>query len=142
MGRRDKQISQSIVSAVQRRDEDKAQTQLDNSPRLRLWRPLQTLFALYGLLLVRNQPELFKNLRNKTWNLSDEEYRASFKDKDALVSKGDMGYSGSVRFHSSQHDFLDSCIVLCSASLTHAHVEKANRRPLRGRRTDLLQHKG
>jgi hypothetical protein len=89
MGRRDDKISRSIVVAV-RQDDDAV------DDRLRFWKPVKTFFALYGLLLIRVRPELFKNLRTKTWNLSDQEYRASFKDKDALASKGDMGYSGSV----------------------------------------------
>jgi hypothetical protein len=89
MGRRDNQISRSIVVAIQR--DDQAQ---DN--RLRFWKPIRTFFALYGLFLIKIRPELFKNLREKAWNLSDNEYRASFKDKSSLVPKGDMGYSGSV----------------------------------------------
>lgn len=88
MGRRDDQISHSIILAV--RADDKA----DN--RHRFWRPVRKFFALYALFLARFRPELFQKLRDQTWKLSDEEYKSSFKDSDALVSKGDMGYSGSV----------------------------------------------
>jgi hypothetical protein len=88
-GRRDKRISRSIVYAILWDDEaaDK---------RFRIWRPLRTFFRLYGLVLTRQRPELFRNLRVESWNLSDDEYRSSFKDADCLLPKGDMGYSGSV----------------------------------------------
>ncbi|KIW95428.1 uncharacterized protein Z519_04012 [Cladophialophora bantiana CBS 173.52] len=99
MGRhRDNKISRSIVSAIQ--EDNKTQR------RLRLWRPLKTFFALYGLLLIRLRPELFKRLREKICKLSDDEYKASFKDKDALVAKGDMGYSGSTFFNTKDDKFL------------------------------------
>ncbi|KAH0844938.1 putative phosphatidylinositol-4-phosphate 5-kinase core protein [Fonsecaea pedrosoi] len=96
--RRDQKISRSIVFAIQQDDEAEK--------RVRLWRPIKTFFALYGLLLIRLRPELFKRLRNRTWLLSDDEYRASFKDKASLVSKGDMGYSGSTFFNTTDNRFL------------------------------------
>ncbi|KIW32180.1 uncharacterized protein PV07_03741 [Cladophialophora immunda] len=96
--RRDKKISRSIIFAIQQDD--------TSEKRLRLWRPLKTFFALYGLLLIRLRPELFKRLRNQTWHLPDEEYRSSFGYKDSLVSKGDMGYSGSTFFNTKDNRFL------------------------------------
>ncbi|OAP60581.1 hypothetical protein AYL99_05583 [Fonsecaea erecta] len=96
--RRDKKITRSIVRAIQQDDHSER--------RLRLWRPLKTFFALYGLLLIRLRPELFKKLRNKTWNLSDDDYKSSFTDKDSLVPKGDMGYSGSTFFNTRDNRFL------------------------------------
>ncbi|ETI22504.1 hypothetical protein G647_06579 [Cladophialophora carrionii CBS 160.54] len=99
MGRRDDQISRSIVFAVQR--DDQAQ---DN--RLRFWKPIRTFFALYGLFLIKIRPELFRNLREKTWNLSDKGYKASFKDKNSLVSQGDMGYSGSTFYTTKDNRYL------------------------------------
>ncbi len=86
---RDKRISRSIVYAILSDDEaDK---------RFRIWRPLRTFFRLYGLVLTRQRPELFRKLRTETWNLPEDEYRSSFKDADSLMPEGDMGYSGSVR---------------------------------------------
>ncbi|KAJ9607982.1 hypothetical protein H2200_008061 [Cladophialophora chaetospira] len=98
MGRRDNQISRSITVAIRRDDKEQ-----DNFNRLRFWKPVKTFFALYGLLLVRIRPDLFRKLRQETWHLSDEQYKASFEDKRALVSKGDMGYSGST-FYKTRDD--------------------------------------
>ncbi len=86
MGGRDIRISRSIVSAILSNDDD----------RLTAWRAIQRFFALYGLYLVRFRPELFRRLRNQVWGLPDEEYRSSFQTGEALIPKGDMGYSGSV----------------------------------------------
>jgi hypothetical protein len=88
MGRRDGKISGAIARSIQ------DDTQQDK--RWRLWKSIKAFFALYGLLLIRLRPGLFRNLRSKKWGLSEDEYKASFKDKNSLVSKGDMGYSGSV----------------------------------------------
>jgi len=91
--RRDDRISRSIVHAIQQQEDADAGRP---SSRLRLWRPLRTFFRLYGLVLVRYRPDLFRRLRSKTWGIKDDEYKASFKEADDLVPKGDMGYSGSV----------------------------------------------
>ncbi|KIW67054.1 hypothetical protein PV04_06331 [Phialophora macrospora] len=99
MGRRDDQISRSIVVAVRRDDETQ-------DKRLRFWKPIRTFFALYGLFLIKIRPELFKNLREKTWNLSDSEYKTSFQDKNSLVSKADMGYSGSSFYTTKDNRYL------------------------------------
>lgn len=86
--RREKKISRSIVNAILHDDEaDK---------RFRLWRPIRTFFRLYGLILSRTRPELFRRLRNQPWGISEDEYKSSFMEDDSLIPKGDMGYSGSV----------------------------------------------
>ena len=85
MGRRDDQISRSIVFAIQR--DDKAPDK-----RVRLWKPIKTFFALYGLFLTKLRPELFQDLRNKTWQLSEEEYKAEVRvgKKKAAVEEIDL----------------------------------------------------
>lgn len=93
MGRRDAKISRSIALAVRSDDND---NKSQREKRVRLWRILRKFFALYGLVLTRYRPDLFKKLRSQSWELSDDEYKASFMDDDALIPKGDMGYSGSV----------------------------------------------
>ncbi|KIW52913.1 hypothetical protein PV05_08521 [Exophiala xenobiotica] len=95
---RDKRISRSIVYAILSDDEaDK---------RFRIWRPLRTFFRLYGLVLTRQRPELFRKLRTETWNLPEDEYRSSFKDADSLMPEGDMGYSGSTFFITKDNKYL------------------------------------
>ena len=89
MGRRNDQISRSIIVAILEHDD------LSSKP-LGFWKPVKSFFALFGLLLIRIRPDLFEKLRIETWNLTDQGYKDSFNDKDALVMKGDMGYSGSV----------------------------------------------
>ena len=89
MGRRDKKISRSIVFAILQGDEA--------DQKFRLWRSIRTFFALHGLVLTKLRPDLFRKLRTQTWEISDDEYRSSFKYSDFLAGKGDMGYSGSVR---------------------------------------------
>lgn len=93
MGYRDENISRSIVSAILRDDNDN-KNRADT--KLQLWKPLRAFFAIYGFVLTTVQPELFRKLRNKTWGISEDAYKASFEGKDSLTSKGDMGYSGSV----------------------------------------------
>jgi hypothetical protein len=92
--RRDKKIARSIVLAILRDDKDNEKA----GRRARIWRRLRTFFRLSGLVLVKYCGDLFRRLRNETWGIPDDEYRASFNDdSDTLIPKGDMGYSGSVR---------------------------------------------
>lgn len=88
MTHRNRRVSSSVALAVV--DDDEA----DN--RLRIWRRLRAFFRLYGLVLIKVRPELFRGQRNQTWQIMDEEYKSSFTESDSLASKGDMGYSGSV----------------------------------------------
>ncbi|EXJ81649.1 hypothetical protein A1O1_07714 [Capronia coronata CBS 617.96] len=99
MGRRDENISRSIVLAILR-DDSKADS------GFRIWRPLRRFFALYGLVLTRIRPELFQRLRNKTWGISEEDYKASFMGNESLIQKGDMGYSGSTFFTTKDNKYL------------------------------------
>ncbi|KAI1308582.1 SAICAR synthase-like protein [Xylaria venustula] len=80
------------------------------------------LFRLYWLTFALVQPDLFKALRG-VWQIKEEDYKASFgaesvgdhssrnakkkiKKKDVLHSMGDMGYSGSTFFKTSDHAYL------------------------------------
>ncbi|KAK6379269.1 hypothetical protein LTS17_006187 [Exophiala oligosperma] len=97
---RDKRISRSIVYAILTDDET------DPRRRIRIWRNILKFFRLYGLTLVRLRPELFRKLRTETWGLSTDEYKSSFVDADSLVPKGDMGYSGSTFFTTTDNKYL------------------------------------
>ena len=86
--RREKKIGRTILRAILYDDEADKQ--------LRLWRPIKTFFKLYGIILTRTRPEVFRRLRNQSWGMSEDGYKSSFEDNNSLVPKGDMGYSGSV----------------------------------------------
>ncbi|KAL2410321.1 hypothetical protein ABEF95_007690 [Exophiala dermatitidis] len=87
MGSRDEYISRSIVLAVLQGD------RADSG--FRFWHWLRKIFALYALVLTRFRPDLFQRLRNQTWKISEDDYKASFQGENPLIPKGDMGYSGS-----------------------------------------------
>ncbi|KIV79125.1 hypothetical protein PV11_06708 [Exophiala sideris] len=96
--RREKKIGRTILRAILEDDEaDK---------KFRLWRPIRTFFKLYGIILTRTRPPLFRKLRNQSWGMSEDEYKSSFADDDSLVRKGDMGYSGSTFFVTKDNKYL------------------------------------
>ncbi|EXJ77571.1 hypothetical protein A1O3_09798 [Capronia epimyces CBS 606.96] len=99
MGRRDDNISRSIILAILQ--DDKAEG------GFRIWRLFRKFFALYRLVLARLRPELFQNLRNKTWKISEEDYKGSFGGgSESLIPQGDMGYSGSTFFTTADNKYL------------------------------------
>ncbi|KIW99608.1 uncharacterized protein Z518_11021 [Rhinocladiella mackenziei CBS 650.93] len=98
MNRRDRKIARSIVFAILR--DDKA------DKRFRLWRPVRIFFAIYGLLLAKYRPDLFQKLRTPIWKVSDDEYKSSFQEGDALSTRGNMGYSGSTFFITKDNKYL------------------------------------
>ncbi|KAL4933300.1 phosphatidylinositol phosphate kinase family protein [Aspergillus undulatus] len=66
-------------------------------------------FRIFYLTLIRYEGELFRSLRTEVWRLDEEEYIACFRGsrKDpALVSMGDLGFSGSTFFRTSNNAFL------------------------------------
>ncbi|KAG9768093.1 SAICAR synthase-like protein, partial [Aureobasidium melanogenum] len=98
MGSRDEYISRSIVLAVLQGD------RADSG--FRFWHWLRKIFALYALVLTRFRPDLFQRLRNQTWKISEDDYKASFQGENPLIPKGDMGYSGSTFFTTKDNKYL------------------------------------
>lgn len=67
-------------------------------------------FSIFQLTLARYRDQIFKKLRNESWQIEEEEYTESFRSpskakRTDLKSVGDLGYSGSVRsnMHSGCH---------------------------------------
>ncbi|KAB8264357.1 hypothetical protein BDV32DRAFT_135287 [Aspergillus pseudonomiae] len=67
-------------------------------------------FSVFSLKLLRYEPDVFRRLRNEIWEISEERYRASFlsgEDKALpLLPMGDLGFSGSTFFSTSNSTFL------------------------------------
>ncbi|KAJ4303976.1 hypothetical protein N0V88_001578 [Collariella sp. IMI 366227] len=69
-------------------------------------------FALYQLVLQKIRPADFANLRRKHWDVSDDDYLASFRPEEgepteqALQSIGDMGFSGSTFYSTADQKYL------------------------------------
>ncbi|KAE8390067.1 hypothetical protein BDV23DRAFT_172592 [Aspergillus alliaceus] len=67
-------------------------------------------FSIFYLKLLRYEPDIFRKLRNEVWEISEEQYRACFlsgEDKTLpLLPMGDLGFSGSTFFSTSNSAFL------------------------------------
>ncbi|KAL2820884.1 hypothetical protein BDW59DRAFT_150458 [Aspergillus cavernicola] len=66
-------------------------------------------FRIFNITLIRYEHELFRKLRTEVWSLSEDEYMSSFKSEGktvSLVSMGDLGFSGSTFFRTSNSAFL------------------------------------
>lgn len=100
MARRQSQISRSIVSAIH--DEEAK----PKSAISRIIRSIRTFFYIYGLILVKYRPELFQKLRENTWNILNAEYQSSFDTSHDLRAMGDMGYSGSTFFNTTDNKYI------------------------------------
>lgn len=98
MGRRDNQISNSILSAIfHDQDHDGKRTIIGR---------LLAFFSFFRLILARYKDNVFKRLRGEEWEIDEDEYRESFRSNgkdENLKAVGDLGYSGSV-----------CCRALCS----------------------------
>jgi hypothetical protein len=91
MGRRDNQISISILSAI-------FHDQNHDDRRTVLGRIL-AFFSFFRIILARYKDELFERLRVDEWEIDEDEYRESFRSNgkdEKLKAVGDLGYSGSV----------------------------------------------
>ncbi|KAI6083087.1 SAICAR synthase-like protein [Hypoxylon rubiginosum] len=109
MTRRENLIARSIVYAIINTNDD---GKLTRKPSV-LGRILR-LFYVYWLTFRLVRHDLFKALRG-VWGIQDADYRASFSFKDqskkkkgkvALLPMGDMGYSGSTFFRTSDSAYL------------------------------------
>lgn len=91
-------IARSIVQTVVHRAKSRSRSR----PLAWILTILATIFSLYELPLHKHRANLFSELREKHWHLSEDEYVASFtpdevsKPEDMLDKLGDMGFSGSV----------------------------------------------
>jgi hypothetical protein len=92
MGRRDNQISKSILSAI-------FHDQNNDGKRTIIGRIL-AFFSFFRIILARYKDSLFNRLRDDEWEIDEDEYRESFRSNgkdEKLKAVGDLGYSGSVR---------------------------------------------
>ncbi|KAI1080361.1 SAICAR synthase-like protein [Whalleya microplaca] len=109
MARREVLIARSIVYAIlTANDEGKS------SRKPSWWARALRFFRLYWLTFHLPPPGLFVALR-RLWNIKEEDYRSSFgggmrrdskKGGDTLLPMGDMGYSGSTFFRTSDGAYL------------------------------------
>ncbi|KAI1871562.1 uncharacterized protein JN550_004556 [Neoarthrinium moseri] len=108
MVNRQEQIARSIIKAILNTDENGLPLSKPS-----VLRRLFGLFNLYWLTLQLVKSDLFNALR-AFWVINDGEYKASFgsdwktgkKQKDILQGLGDMGYSGSTFFRTSDSSYL------------------------------------
>lgn len=108
MGRQEA-IARSIVRAVLGSAKNQSQSPLTYILTL-FW----SLFSFYQLPLHKIRPAVFSDLRQKNWELNDEDYISAFqaeggagtKQEDALTSIGDMGFSGSSFYSTSNQQYL------------------------------------
>ncbi|KAF2458115.1 hypothetical protein BDY21DRAFT_371017 [Lineolata rhizophorae] len=110
MGIRDTQISNSILGAI---------FQDVQSTKATLIARLQAFFSVFHLTLKRYQYGLFKDLRTQVWKIDEEEYKNSFRGsgkKGKLKAVGDLGYSGSTFFTTSNSKFLIKSLPRASES--------------------------
>ena len=100
MGFREDEVSKSISDAIFR---DPAATKPTILARI------LAFFSIFHLHLTRFKSALFNRLRHQVWQYEDKEYRDSFANPDArnrLNPVGDLGYSGSTFFTTTNTKFL------------------------------------
>ncbi|KAI0886871.1 SAICAR synthase-like protein [Annulohypoxylon maeteangense] len=152
MARRDILIARSIVFAILTSKDDVKPTRNPSCLKRFL-----RFFYIYWLTFRPVQPDLFKALRG-VWQIKEEDYRDSFdirkqklrdrKEKRALIPMGDMGYSGSTFYHTSDNCFLVKSIprpfehnfFKSDMLLPYADHVRANRSSLLVRITDFLEN--
>lgn len=118
MTRREKLIARSIVYTMLNAGEDGRPYR-----RLSLWARLLRLFHLFWLTFRLVRYDLFTSLR-ALWKVKEEDYKSSFR-RGPLSPMGDMGYSGSTFYRTSdsaylvksvprhaEHDFFKSELLL------------------------------
>ncbi|KAL4861521.1 hypothetical protein BDV12DRAFT_64685 [Aspergillus spectabilis] len=97
--RRQKAISRSVQRALFRSKE---------SRRTFIQRIL-AFFRIFYVTLIRYEQELFYKLRSEIWSIKEEDYMSSFESEKKTVPldpMGDLGYSGSTFFRTSNSAFL------------------------------------
>lgn len=99
MARQD-EISKSIVGAILTADPSDRRGMLR-----RLLFIITGLFTLFRIRLIRIHSDIFADLRSH-WQLDEDGYRRSFSGEEPLETKGDMGYSGSSFFNTTDGKYL------------------------------------
>ena len=99
MARRENLIARSIVYTILNAGEDGRPYR-----RLSLWRRAIRLFHLFWLTFRLVRSDLFRSLR-ELWGVREDEYKGSFRS-GPLQPMGDMGYSGSTFFGTSDGAYL------------------------------------
>lgn len=110
MGRQEK-IARSVVHAI---TSGSGIDKRSFSPLKWILAIFSLFFALYQLVLHKVRPADFSHLRRDHWDLSDDEYTSSFhppegadgKKEEALRAIGDMGFSGSTFYSTSDQKYL------------------------------------
>ncbi|KAI4823126.1 SAICAR synthase-like protein, partial [Aureobasidium sp. EXF-8846] len=97
---RQKKVARSIVYAILENDGAKVRSLLS-----RIFAAIVSFFALYQLQLTRLRNDIFGQLREQ-WKVDDEYYKDSFGKKDSLKANGDMGFSGSTFYTTSDEAYL------------------------------------
>ncbi|KAL4939635.1 hypothetical protein BDV06DRAFT_214152 [Aspergillus oleicola] len=97
--RRQKAISRSVQRALIR----------PGKAHISFIQRILAFFRIFYLTLIRYERELFQKLRTEVWSLDEEEYISSFRGDrkhPALLSMGDLGFSGSTFFRTSNNAYL------------------------------------
>ncbi|KAJ4410396.1 hypothetical protein N0V91_001880 [Didymella pomorum] len=99
MGRRQRLISTSILRAIF----VTKPVSNDETANHGLLARIIAFFSIFQLTLARYRDQIFKKLRNESWQIEEEEYTESFRSQSKykrtdLKSVGDLGYSGSTFF--------------------------------------------
>ncbi|KAH8427305.1 phosphatidylinositol phosphate kinase family protein [Aspergillus melleus] len=102
MGRNRRQaaLSKSIQLALFRNPKDFRRTWLGQ---------ILAFFSLFYLKLLRYGDETFQRMRNEAWEIDEDEYKSSFRGENRtlpLKPMGDLGFSGSTFFSTSNSKFL------------------------------------
>ncbi|KAJ9157267.1 Phosphatidylinositol 4-phosphate 5-kinase type-1 beta [Pleurostoma richardsiae] len=106
---RDKSIARSVVRAITANEGAKIRSK---SPLAYILALFWALFSLYQLPLHKIRPKVFSDLRQKSWDVEDEEYIASFqphegeRPENTLNPIGDMGFSGSTFYSTKDQRYL------------------------------------
>jgi hypothetical protein len=99
MGRQ-KEIAESIISAILATDHGK------RNILGRILYFISAFLTLFRIRLVRLRNDIFHHLRNRVWQIDEDGYDRSFAGQEPLETKGDMGFSGSSFFNTTDGKYL------------------------------------
>ncbi|KAK4153576.1 hypothetical protein C8A00DRAFT_43523 [Chaetomidium leptoderma] len=108
MGRQEK-IALSVVRAIIKTS---GTNKRSRNPIALILALFSAFFSLYQLALRKVRPADFARLRQKHWNVSDDDYTGSFQteedrsEEESLKPIGDMGFSGSTFYSTADQKYL------------------------------------